>query len=1162
MSGKPEFVHLHNHSEYSLLDGITRFTDHDGGPSELLKSLAHEGARGLALTDHGNLYGAVEFYTQCNKVGLNPIIGCEMYMAKGSRLDRGGSQKENCHLTVLARNLEGYENLMLLSSKGFLEGFYYDARIDRELLAKHSKGLIVLSGCLKSEICQAIASGDLQGALKLVGQYQEILEPGSFYLEIMDHGLEKQRQALKALLEIHERTKIPLVATNDCHYAKKSDFDAQDARVCIATGRKLADLNRLKFESHEFYFKTPAEMAKIFDFAPQALSNTLKIAEMCHLRIPMDQLLLPHYAVPEGQTQDSYLEKLCHEGLARLGKSGKREYESRLQFELGTIKKMGFSGYFLIVWDFIRYAKIHGVPVGPGRGSGAGSLVSYALDITTVDPIEHALLFERFLNPDRRSMPDLDIDFSDEGRETVIEYVRRKYGDENVARIITFSSMAARAAIRDVGRVLGTPLAEVDALAKLIPFGQTIHKTLETSPELGEAAKRPDIRQLLELAQKLEGLKRNTSVHAAGIVITKEAVVKYTPLSQANNGVVTTQYDGDMLPKLGLLKMDFLGLRTLSIIEHTVENIRSRSRGEFDITRVPMDDAKTFELLKSGKTLGVFQLDSEGIRDLVRKLKPTEFSDVVALVALYRPGPMKSGMVDDFVARKHGAKKIVYEHPRLEPILKDTYGCIVYQEQVMEISKSLAGFTPGQADGLRKAMGKKIPAELEKLRGDFLAGCKNNKIADRLANKIYDQMAEFGGYGFNKSHSCAYGLIAYQTAYLKANYPLEFMTALLTSEIGHSAMVEGKENKLVTYLDDAKSMGLEVLPPDVGRSELLFSMEGPAIRFGLVAIKNVGSGAAESILAARKLGPFASLDDFCRRVDLHAVNRKVLESLVKAGAMDSMNPERPVAQARADLLAALESSMDRQAKVKEDLSRGQGLLFGAENSAPAAPEAAAEPLKEHDLLKAEKEVLGFYLSGHPLLRYRDRLHCVRTHAIDALKPEAAGPARLAGLISQIKRLVTKEKGEQYARAVLEDMTGEIPLLVFPRAYASGLGKQLALNAIVTVSGRINFRGESDPPMPEMIVEEILPIDMALSRWARGLTIPFSTAALEKPLLEQLRGVLERHPGRCPVTLQLESPAHGSSVIETDTSVRLEESLFEDLEKVLGERAWRIESAVK
>ncbi|MFH1726132.1 MAG: DNA polymerase III subunit alpha [Elusimicrobiota bacterium] len=1169
---KAEFVHLHNHSEYSLLDGTTRFSDHKGQPSEMLQRLAHAGAKAVALTDHGNLFGAIEFYTQCRKAGIKPVIGSEMYLAKGSRLDRRGSQRDNCHLTVLARSYEGYQNLMALSSKGFLEGFYYDPRIDKEVLAEHAKGLIVLSGCIKSEMSQRVLDGDVKGATKLAAEYRDLLEPGAFYLEIMDHGLERQRQVLKALLEIHERTKIPLVATNDCHYAKREDNIAHDARVCISTGKQLSDANRLRFETHEFYFKSPAEMAKLFHFAPEALANTVRIADACNLEIPMGKSILPDFPVPPGYTQDTYLEELCREGLTSLGREGDEAYRQRLAYEVSVIKKMGYSGYFLIVWDFIKYAKSNGIPVGPGRGSGAGALVCYALGITAVDPIHHKLLFERFLNPDRVSMPDLDIDFSDQGRDKVIEYVRDKYGRENVAQIVTFGTLKARLAIRDVGRVMGVPLADVDKLAKLIPPGSTIHQALESVPDVQSAAEDPQTKRLLDLARKLEGLKRHTGVHAAGIVITKEAVVKYSPLAKGSNSdVVTTQYDGDFLPKLGLLKMDFLGLRNLTVIHGAVALIRSRRDKDFDIAAIPMDDEKTYRLLASGKALGVFQLDSEGMRELLRRLKPTTFEDISACIALYRPGPMSSGMLDLFVERKHG-KKVRYDHRKLEPILEDTYGCIVYQEQVMEISKSLAGFTPGQADVLRKAMGKKIPEELEKLRGGFIAGCKKNDIPEKLAAKIYDHIQKFGGYGFNKSHTVAYGTIAYQTAYLKANHLIEYETALLTSEIGHSAIaVEGKENKLVTYLEDAKAMGIEVLGPDVRRSETVFSIgDGQAIRFGLTAVKNVGHGAAESIVAAREEKPFESLDDFCARVDLKAANRKTLESLIMAGAMDSLMEGLPIDEARARLMHTLDHTMGRQARIKEDLARGQGLLFGSEP--PVARPAGAgphdgeklEPWHEHDLLKHEREVLGFYLSGHPLVRYKELLGCVATHPIGALDESASKHVRLAGMIAQVKKVITR-KGDPMARGVLEDLSGEITLLVFPKAYASGLGQQMKLNAIVAVSGRLsfptNFRGDdSERAKPELIVEEILPIDMAINRFARRLTLHFSTLGLEEVLLDDLKRVLRRHPGRIPVFLRLDTTGHGQTLIETDEKVDLKDRLFEQLSRILGEKSWKIESA--
>ncbi|TPW20795.1 MAG: DNA polymerase III subunit alpha, partial [Elusimicrobia bacterium] len=1092
-----------------------------------------------------------------------------------SRLEKSGSQKENCHLTVLARNFEGYQNLMALSSKGFLEGYYYDPRIDKEILAQHAKGLIVLSGCLKSEVNQLITGGDLKGATKLVMEYRDLLEPGAFYLEIMDHGLEKQKQVVKAMLEIHEKTKLPLVATNDCHYANKEDHTAHDARLCIATGRKLADTQRLTFESHEFYFKSGAEMAKIFHFAPEAVENTVRIAEMCALTIPM-KTSMPRFPTPEGLPEEVYLERLTREGLARLGRDQDPAYLERLAYELGVIRKMGFSGYFLIVWDFIKYAKESGIPVGPGRGSGAGALVCYTLGITAVDPIRHKLLFERFLNPDRISMPDLDIDFSDRGRPQVIDYVRKKYGAENVALIVTFGSLGAKTAIRDVGRILDYPLAEVDKLAKLIPVGPdvTLHRSLETVPELQEAAKNPEAKKLLDLAKKLEGLKRHTGVHAAGVVITPEPVVKYAPLSKsARSDDVTTQYDGDWLPKLGLLKMDFLGLRNLSILEDAVALVRKRHDPAFDPYLVPEGDEKTYKLLQSGRALGVFQLDSEGMRDLLKRLKPTTFEDISAVIALYRPGPMGSGMLDDFVARKHGAK-VKYDQAKLEPILKDTYGCMVYQEQVMEISKSLAGFTAGMADGLRKAMGKKVPEEIEKLRGDFVKGCAKNDIAEKVADKIYDQMAKFGGYGFNKSHTVAYGTVSYQTAFLKANYPVEYFTALLTSEIGHSAIdVEGKENKLVTYLDDAEAFGLSVLGPDVNRSDVAFSIEdapaGPVIRFGLTAVKNVGANAAESVAKARaEGGPFASLDDLCRRVDLKAVNKRALESLVKSGSLDAMMPGLPITESRARLMHSLEETVGRQSAVKEDLARGQGLLFGTDLPAARTPETPAngqgvlEPWHEHDLLKAEREVLGFYLSGHPLVRCKDLLATVATHQISALT-QPADKVRLAGMIATVKKVITK-KGDAMARCVLEDLTGELPMIVFPRAYAQ-VQTQLRSNAMVCVTGRIQLATdmraeEGAPAAPEMVVEEVMPLDMAVSRFARSLTLRLNKAGLEDSLLAEVKVALERNPGRIPVLIRLEAAVGAPTLIETDEKVALTDGLFEQLGKILGDKAWKIESA--
>ncbi|MBI3289513.1 MAG: DNA polymerase III subunit alpha, partial [Elusimicrobia bacterium] len=816
-----------------------------------------------------------------------------------------------------------------------------------------------------------------------------------------------------------------------------------------------------------------------------------------------------------------------------------------------------------IVWDFIKHARSIGVPVGPGRGSGAGAIVAYALRITNADPLEHRLLFERFLNPDRKSMPDLDIDFADTGRDRVIAYVREKYGKECVAQIITFGSLGAKLVVRDVGRVLEMPLPQVDEIAKKIPVGPNVHlHEAMQSPEMQELARDPQVKRLLELSLKLEGLKRHTGVHAAGTLITKEPVVRYTPLAKgAKSDVVTTQYDGDVCPKLGLLKVDFLGLRTLSIIDDAVRFVRKRRIPGFDIDAIPMDDPATFEMLRTAKALAVFQLDSQGMRDLLFRIKPTVFDDIVSLIALFRPGPMQSGMLDMFVDRKHGREEVKYDHPLLEAILKDTYGCMVFQEQVMEISKKLAGFTPGEADGLRKAMGKKIAEDLEKMRDKFVKGAAANKTNPKLANKIYDMMVKFGGYGFNKSHSVAYGLVAYQTAYLKANFPIEFMTAVLSSEIGHSSIgAEDKENKLVTYLDESRRMGIKVLPPDVNRSESRFDIQNDEIRFGLLAIKNVGSGAAESIVKSAREKPFVSLDDFCARVDLHAVNKKAVESLIKAGAMDGLRPGEPPAAARARLISGVEHAVGRQQKVRADLDKGQGLLFGAGAADPPVPsgaDAAIKPLSEHDTLAFEREVLGFYFSGHPLLSVKAQLKAVATHEVGQLLPSITTPVRLAGMISRVRKMVSKKTGEPWVICTLEDLSGEITLLCFPKTYATGLSHLAKVGAFVAATGRLSFKGEdAGSGAPEIIVDEMTPLDSSASRHAKRLRLKCD-ATLGTEKLELLRETLEKHVGPCPVVLEQETP-DGLAMLEVDQRVNLNQSLLEAIEAILGERSWGID----
>ncbi len=853
---------------------------------------------------------------------------------------------------------------------------------------------------------------------------------------------------------------------------------------------------------------------------------------------------------------------------------------TRLEFELGVINKMQFPSYFLIVSDFIAASRGMGVPVGPGRGSGAGSLVSYSLDITRVDPLVNGLLFERFLNPDRISMPDLDIDFSDEGRSRVIEYVREKYGVNNVANIITFGTIKAKLAIKDVARVLGFTPAESNRIAKLIPnsLDATVAGAIETVPELSqEAARDSRVRQLLDYAQKIEGLKRHTGVHAAGVVVTREEVTKYSPLAMGAKKIVTTQYEGPVLEKLGLLKMDFLGLRTLTVIDKAEVMVNSAG-GNLDISKIPIDDKKTYALLQTGETTGIFQLESRGMRDLVKSLKPTQFSDISALVALYRPGPMQAGMLETFVSRKHGRKRITYDHPLLEPILKETYGTMIYQEQVMEIAKSLAGFTPGQADGLRKAMGKKNLEAMQKDREKFLDGCKAKDIAPALAKKIFDQMEQFASYGFNKSHSVAYALVAYQTAYLKANYPVEFMTAALTSEIGHNAIgAEDKENKIVTYLDEARKMGIPVLGPDVQFSLHDFSIEKSpagerAIRFGLHAVKNVGDEAATAIVTARKGGPFKSLHDMCMRVDSRSANKKTFESLTKSGAMDSLMSGLPKEDARARLLTALEREMGAASTLKEEQASGQGSLFGVETHAVCTPHPAeneTEAMSEHELLNNEKEVLGFYLSGHPLVRYEKQLRMIAPGTIAELREEeragdgeemprsTATTTRVAGIIVSVTKKQSKAKKEPWAQLVLEDLTGRITVNVFPKNYPD-CAAAIKADSVVCITGRVSVRPDSDPPEIEIVADDVVPVSQAISRYGRCLKVKLSSSAPEDRV-KALSAMLHKHRGDTPVYIVMEYTKDRKVLVQTELCAALGESLFEDLDRLVTPRGWLVES---
>ncbi len=1163
-----KFVHLHNHSEYSLLDGMLRITDGHGGPSEFLKGLAAVPGNAIAVTDHGNMYGAMEFYFTAQALGLKPIIGCECYITRGSRKEKSGTRRDNGHITVLAKNETGYRNLMKMVSAAYLEGFYHDPRIDSELLAKHAEGLVCLSGCLKSHVARNCAEGKLDEAAKIAAEYGDILGKGNFFIELMDHNIPEETAAMAGLLEVSKRTGIPVVATNDCHYQKKDDWEAHDAHICISTGSLMDDPDRMRMTTHELYYKSPDEMIKLFSHTPDAVKNTLAIAEMCNVKVDNSKLHLPAFDIPQrykdehpqGDGDFYYLRDLCEEGLKKKVPGAGPEYHKRLEFELETIRKMGFSSYFLIVMDFIKHGRSIGVPVGPGRGSGAGALVAYTLDITRVDPLPNSLLFERFLNPGRKSMPDLDIDFSDDGREKVVQYVREKYGSSRVANIITYGTIKAKSAIRDVGRVMNIPLAEVNAIAKLIPGDPkaTLFKAMNEVGELKDYMRDPKLKKMFDIALKVEGLRRQTGVHAAGVVISKDDVTDYVPLANRNNkDVITTQYDGNMLGSLGMLKVDFLGLRTLTIIETASEFIRRLPGQEkFDIYSIPMDDKKTFDLLCEGRTTGVFQLESEGMKKLVKGLKPTVFSDISALVALYRPGPIESGMLETFVERKHGRKKIVYDHPLLEPILKDTYGTMVYQEQVMEIAKSMAKFTPSEADDFRKAMGKKKMDVMEKLRTKFMDQAKQHyNVTPKLSGKIFDDMAKFAGYGFNKSHSVAYALVAYQTAWLKANYPVEFMAALLTSEIGKSAVnSEDKENKLVTYIGEAQDMEIQIGGPSVNKSQKKFSIEThdgrPVIRFALTAIKNVGEGVVEAMVAEReKNGPYRSFEEFTLRADSKQLNKRVVESLAKGGAFDCFYPAEKAEISRSRAMEAVELFCGGKGR-----DCNQAMLFGEEKKESSA-------LSEHTILKNEQEVLGFYFSGHPLNSYRRHLSMVSNAQADKVLAggfEEGAIVRVAGIVTQFKNMQTKKTGEAMAKFEVEDLTGSIGVCLFPKKYKM-YGSQLGPNKVVVVAGKVQ-KSDFGEQNFELIAEEAYGLFDAMNKWARGLVVNLPEGILfDEKQLHELKGVLGKSHGMCPVYFQVNAKGRGTYMIETTERVNLTDQLLRDIEKLLGDKTWKVQS---
>lgn len=1043
-----DFVHLHTHTEYSLLDGAARIRD-------LARQAADFGMPACAITDHGTMFGVIDFYKACRKVGIKPIIGCEVYVAPRTIRDRqSGIDDKLAHFTLLAENERGYRNLLTLVSLSFTDGFYYKPRVDRETLAQYREGLIALSGCLAGEVPALILAGNQERAEKIAGEYRD-LYGDNYYLELQDHGLSGQTEVNRALVDIGKRLGIPLVATNDVHYIGREQAEIQDILLCIQTGKTVHDAGRLQFEGDQFYFKSGAEMARLFGDLPEALKNTRVIAERCQLDLDFESTHLPEYRVPPNYNADSYLQELCYQGLQRRYGQVEDRVRERLDYELRVIKAMNYSSYFLIVWDFIRFARERDILVGPGRGSAAGSLVSFSLGITNIDPLPYDLLFERFLNPERVSLPDIDIDFCFERRGEVIDYVFEKYGRKCVAQISTFGTMAAKAAVRDVGRALGIPYAEVDRVAKLIPaeLGVTIEKALSMS-ELGEVYRQDEkVHKLVDMARALEGMPRHVSIHAAGVVIAKEELTTYAPLYRTSDGAVATQFAKETIEELGLLKIDLLGLRTLTVIGEAVKLVRRHRGIRVDIETIPLNDSATYELLGRGDTVGVFQLESSGMRSILRELRPETFEDVIALVALYRPGPLGSGMVEDFIKRKHGDTGVRYLHPKLKPILKETYGVILYQEQVMRIASDLAGFSLSEADLLRRAMGKKKPEIIQALRQQFVDGAAVNGVDSGVASQIFDLMAYFAGYGFNKSHSAAYALIAYQTAYLKANYLIEYMAALLTS-------VKDNAEKVGAYVEECRQLGLEVLPPEANESQPDFAVVDDKIRFGLAGVRNVGENAVNAIIAAREReGPFRDLVDFCSRLNGKVINKRVLDSLIRAGAFSSFGFRRT------QLLAVLEEAIHLSHRLQKEKESGQLSLFGdwGEAAAGVAPELRVPDVPEFErpeILAMEKEMLGLYISGHPLQEYRDRLRMVTSASVAEIPGLASGQqVILGGLVVGVKTITTR-KGDPMCFLILEDLTARTEVVVFPRVYTR-FRHLLSPDAVILVNGTVNNNGEGN-----------------------------------------------------------------------------------------------------
>jgi DNA polymerase-3 subunit alpha len=1146
------FVHLHCHTDYSLLDGACEI-------SQLMQIAEERRMPAVAMTDHGNLFGAVEFYNQAREHGVHPVIGCEVYVAQQGHAVKSDTNRYN-HLVLLCENQEGYRNLIQLVSAGYLEGFYYKPRIDKDLLSRHSKGLIALSACLRGDINETLLADRYEEARRIAYEYTDLFGPKNFFLELQNHGLDADERVLPLVHRLASDTGIPLVATNDSHYLRKSDARAHEIMLCIQTGKTISDPNRMRFEQEAFYLKSRDEMMALFGEVEHAVDRTWDIAQRCQLKMEPVAEPFPKFPIPPEHSTDSYFEYVARQGfekrrvrLEALASQGRlkhdlTEYSERLDREIRTIQQMKFSGYFLIVWDFIRFAKQAGIPVGPGRGSAAGSLVSYAMEITDIDPLAYGLLFERFLNPERISLPDIDIDFCTRGRGQVIQYVTEKYGREQVAQIITFGTLGARAAIKDVGRALDMSFADVDRITKLIPtmpLNIKLEKARRMEPQLDELARKESrVKEVLEVAGLLEGMARNASVHAAGVVISPVPLKELVPLYKTNKDEIVTQYDMVGLEKLSLLKMDFLGLTTLTIIEDALKLIQRHRGVELKIEDLPLDDQKTYQsVFAKAYTSGVFQFESAGMRDVLRRYQPDRIEDLIALNALYRPGPMD--MIDDFVDRKNGRKEVVYDLPELKEILEETYGVMVYQEQVMQISNLIGGYSLGEADLLRRAMGKKKADEMAKQRERFVAGAKAKGHAPRKAERIFDLMEKFAGYGFNKSHSAAYAYLAFVTAYLKAHYPTEFMAALLTSETGNTA-------KVVKYIHECREMGIRVLPPDVNSSDFDFTPSESGIRFGLGAIKNVGSNAVESIVKARTAGGrFGSLYDFCERVDLGAVNRRMIESFIKAGAMDTLEGTR------AQLMAVIDNAMENGARAWKDRASGQSGLFATliEEQPPADhPLPKVPDWTGLDKLTGEKEMIGFYVTGHPLDQYKDKVLELATHATSGLEnlPRNTEVA-LCGILAAIQRRRTKE-GKPWAAMQIEDLEGSVEAMVFSTQYER-LNGALAEDQAVLVRGLV-LPEENAPP--KISVQEIVPLEVARLNLPSliSIRIPMNGAG-DSDRATALNALFHSKPGETEVRLRLEKARDFSVILDITVKVRPDKEFCAEVARICGSEAMEI-----